>query len=163
MGNLWRCAGWTEADASPKARAKANGNSAEGPWTTFTTEMICDTTFLSDLLRERLDGRPRGAQAFLAAHRTQPFLTTVISIGETAAMFANSEEVRPLLSRYRQLRLTPEIAFAAAAVDRELIRLGRRLGENDNWIAGFCRYYGQPIVSRDGGFDRVLRLRRLAY
>jgi hypothetical protein len=47
--------------------------------------MICDTAFLIDLLRERADGRPRGAQAFLAAHRNQPFLTTVISVGEAAA------------------------------------------------------------------------------
>ena len=125
--------------------------------------MICDTTFLSDLLRERLDGRPRGALTFLAAHRSQPFLTTVISVGETAAMYAAPEDVRPLLSRYRQLRLTPEIAYAAASVDRELILQGQRLGENDNWIAGFCRYYGQPIVSRDAAFDRVRALRRLEY
>ena len=163
MGDLRRCAGGTEEDADPEAGSEVNDGGAEGPWTTVTTEMICDTTFLSDLLRERLDGRPRGAQAFLTAHRNHPFLTTVISIGETAAMFANPEDVRPLLIRYRQLRLTPEIAFAAAAVDRELIRLGRRLGENDNWIAGFCRYYGQPIVSRDAAFDRVHRLRRLDY
>lgn len=44
-----------------------------------------------------------------------------------------------------------------------LILLGQRLGENDNWIAGFCRYYGQPLVSRDAAFDRVRALRRLAY
>jgi len=125
--------------------------------------MICDTAFLIDLLRERADGRPRGAQAFLAAHRNQPFLTTVISVGEAAAMYANPEEARPLLTRYPQLRLTPEVAFAAASVDRELVQIGQRLGENDNWIAGFCRYYGQPIVSRDGAFDRVRGLRRLDY
>ncbi len=125
--------------------------------------MICDTTFLSDLLQEQVDGRPRGAQAFLAAHRNQPFLITVISVGETAAMYRNPGEARPLLARYRQLRLTPEIAFAAASVDRELIERGQRLGENDNWIAGFCRYYGQPVVSRDTAFDRVRGLRRLDY
>jgi predicted nucleic acid-binding protein len=48
-------------------------------------------------------------------------------------------------------------------VGRELILLGQRLGENDNWITGFCRYYGQPIISRDAGFDRVRALRRLDY
>jgi predicted nucleic acid-binding protein len=51
----------------------------------------------------------------------------------------------------------------AAAIDRELIRLGHRLGENDNWIAGFCRYYGQAVISRDAAFDRVRGLRRLDY
>ena len=59
------------------------------------------------------------------------------------------------------LRLTPEIALVAAQIDRELI--DQRLGENDNWIAGFCRYYGQPIISRDTAFDRVRGLRRLSY
>jgi predicted nucleic acid-binding protein len=59
--------------------------------------------------------------------------------------------------------LTPEIALAAAAVERELITNRGRLGENDNWIAGFCRYYGQPVISRDTAFDRVRALRRLEY
>jgi len=57
----------------------------------------------------------------------------------------------------------PKIALTATAVQRELILTGQRLGENDNWIAGFCRYYGQPIISRDGAFDRVRGLRRLDY
>jgi predicted nucleic acid-binding protein len=59
--------------------------------------------------------------------------------------------------------LKPEIAYCAASADRELIASGQRLGENDNWIAGFCRYYGQPIVSRDAAFDRVRGLRRIDY
>ena len=78
-------------------------------------------------------------------------------------MFTNPEDIRLLLSRYCQLRLTPEIAYAAASVDRELIILGQRLGENDNWIAGFCRYYAQPILGCDAAFDRVRGLRRLHY
>jgi predicted nucleic acid-binding protein len=67
------------------------------------------------------------------------------------------------LHHYRILRLTPEIAYVAAQIDRELIDQGLRLGENDNWIADFCRYYGQPIISRDAAFDRVRGLRRLRY
>jgi len=30
-------------------------------------------------------------------------------------------------------------------------------------MVGFCRYYGQPVISRDRAFDRVRGLRRLAY
>jgi len=75
-------------------------------------------------------GRRGPALTFLARHRNQTVLATVISVGE---------------------------------LDRELIRSGGRLGENDNWVAGFCRYYGQPVISRDVGFDRVRGLRRLAY
>ena len=125
--------------------------------------MICDTTFLSDIYREREADRRGPALKFLAAHRNQPMLVTVISAGELAVIFDESDEARRFLANYRVLRLTPEIAYAAAAVDRELIERGSRLGENDNWIAGFCRYYGQPIISRDLGFDRVRGLRRLRY
>jgi predicted nucleic acid-binding protein len=100
---------------------------------------------------------------FLRARRTEIFLTTVVTVGEFAVMYDDANAARRFLARYRQLRLTPEIAYAAAMIDRELIEVGGRLGENDNWIAGFCRYYGQPIISRDGAFDRVPGLRRLNY
>ena len=55
------------------------------------------------------------------------------------------------------------MADAAADVDRELMWAGRRLGENDNWIAGFCRYYRQPVISRDRAFDRIPGVRRVPY
>ena len=90
-------------------------------------------------------------------------MATVISAGELAVTFGTSEEARRFLANYRILRLTPEIAYVAANVDRELILTGGRLGENDNWIAGFARYYGHPVISRDAAFDRVRGLRRLRY
>lgn len=120
--------------------------------------MICDTSFLIDLARLEADAR-----AFLAAHRRQALLVPVISAGELAAGYDSAQEARAFLARYRVLRLSPEVAYVAAAVDRELIAMGRRLGENDTWIAGFCRYHGQPLISRDADFDRVRGLRRLAY
>ena len=88
---------------------------------------------------------------------------TVISVGELAVLFDTDQDARLFLQRYRQLRLFPEIAYAAAEIDRELIEQGHRLGENDNWIAGFCRYYNQPLISEDAAFDRVPKLRRLTY
>jgi hypothetical protein len=60
--------------------------------------MICDTTFLSDLVHEREAGRRGPASVFLADRRRQPFLVTVISLGEIAAMYANPNDARPLLS-----------------------------------------------------------------
>ena len=53
--------------------------------------------------------------------------------------------------------------LAATDVDREQIRRGARLGENDNWIAGFARYYREPVISRDRAFDRVAGVRRISY
>jgi predicted nucleic acid-binding protein len=78
-------------------------------------------------------------------------------------LFPTNQEARLFLQRYRQLRLVPEVAYAGAQLDRELMAQGLRLGENDNWIAGFCRYYGQRLISHDSAFDRVTGLRRLAY
>src|SRR5438046_298609 len=125
--------------------------------------MILDTTFLSDIHREQEENRADQATAFLARHRSEPFLVTVISVGELTPLFPSEAEARAYFNRYRIFRLHLEIAYTAAAVDRELIARGARLGENDNWIAAFCRYYGQPVVSRDAAFDRVRGLRRVTY
>lgn len=125
--------------------------------------MICDTNFLSDLYDEQQAGLQGRAAGFLARHRRASFFVTVISVGEVAVIFAEQSDARRFLSRYRTLRLTPEVAYTAAQIDRELIAAGGRLGENDNWLAAFCRYYGQPLISRDQAFDRVRGLRRLAY
>jgi len=93
--------------------------------------MIADTTFLSDFHHER-EARRRGpASRFLATHRSQPTLVTVVSVGEIAVIFDSSVAVRQFLGPYRVLRLTPEIALVAAQIDREQIGAGARLGEND--------------------------------
>ena len=52
---------------------------------------------------------------------------------------------------------------AAAEIDRALIAEGQRLGENDNWIAGFAAYYREPLISHDAAFDRAPGVRRVAY
>lgn len=124
--------------------------------------MIADTTFVSDWLRERA-GRPGPAIEFLAGHRQAEIRTTIISVGEVAVMFEESWQAWRALERWKILRMHPGIISAAADVDRQLMRAGRRLGENDNWIAGFCRYYRQPVISRDADFDRVPGVRRVEY
>ena len=125
--------------------------------------MIADTTFLSDLLSERQAGRPGPAARFLARHRGGRISTTIITAGEVAVRFPDKAQAEEWLHAWTIYRLHPDVAFAAADVDRELIRAGSRLGENDNWIAGFARYHRQPVISRDAGFDRVPGLRRVAY
>lgn len=87
--------------------------------------------------------------------------TTIITVGELAAWLDQSEQVWAFFRRWKVYRLHDGIVSAAADIDRALIDSGARLGENDNWIAGFCRYYREPIVSRDRDFDRVRGLRRL--
>lgn len=125
--------------------------------------MILDTTFLVDLEEELREDRAGRAQRFLAGHRAAQPLVTVISLGEIAAGMEDNEAARYFLSRWRVLNLRSEIALTAASIDHLLMQSGERLGENDNWIAGFARYYGQPLVSNDRAFDRVPGLRCVRY
>jgi predicted nucleic acid-binding protein len=126
--------------------------------------MIADTTFLTHFLAEGRTGRRGPARTFFAQYRSGELIrTSVINIGEVAVLFDHSAEAWRYFEKWTIYRLTQGVIDAAADVDRELLRMGGRLGENDNWIAGFARYYREPIISLDAAFDRVPRLRRIAY
>jgi len=125
--------------------------------------VIADTTFLIQFIREGVAGRGGPARTLFARRRMDVIRTSIISLGEVAVVFATSADAWDYFKRWRIYPIHRGIVDAAADVDRELIRTGRRLGENDNWIAGFCRYYREPIISLDVAFDRVTGLRRLAY
>jgi predicted nucleic acid-binding protein len=125
--------------------------------------VIADTTFLIHFFNEGRAGRRGPARTFFAENRTEAVRTTIISLGEIALPFATSPDAWAYFNLWRIYRLHPGIVDAAADVDRELIRAGERMGENDNWIAGFCRYYREPVISLDAAFDRVRGLRRLPY
>lgn len=125
--------------------------------------MIADTTFASDYLHEQRRGVIGPAGRFFARHRARNIRLTVITAGEISVAFASTAAARQWLERWQVLLLHTGIMDAAAEIDREQISHGRRLGENDNWIAGFARYYREPLISRDGAFDAVPGLRRVAY
>jgi predicted nucleic acid-binding protein len=125
--------------------------------------MIADTTFLIHFFNEGRAGRRGPARTFFAQNRMEATRTTIISLGEIAPSFEASPDAWQYFKHWKIYRLHPGIVDAAADVDRELITAGQRLGENDNWIAGFSRYYREPVISRDSAFDRVRGLRRLAY
>lgn len=61
------------------------------------------------------------------------------------------------------LRVDEPTAALYAQVRDELRQKGRPIPENDIWIAALARQYRQPVVSRDGHFDEVPDLRRLAW
>src|SRR5580700_7742202 len=125
--------------------------------------MIADTTFLIDFIRENRVARIGPARAFFNARRSDAIRTSIISLAEVAVSFPNSSDAWDYFRHWRIYPLHRGIAELAANADRQLIRLGGRLGENDNWIAGFGLYYREPIISMDAAFDRVPNLRRLPY
>jgi len=125
--------------------------------------MIADTTFASDYLHEQRRGVIGLATTFFRRHRTRSIRLTIITAGEISVAFTSTAAAREWLDRWQILFLHMGIVDQAAEIDRELIARGRRLGENDNWIAGFARYYREPLISRDRGFDTVPELRRVTY
>jgi predicted nucleic acid-binding protein len=84
-------------------------------------------------------------------------------VAEVAVSFPQSSDAWSYFRNFLIYPLHRGIAEAAADVDRELIRVGGRLGENDTWIAGFTRYDREPVISQDAAFDHVPGLRRLHY
>lgn len=125
--------------------------------------MIADTTFLIDLYEEQAMRRPGSASGFLSRNRAATLRITVVSLGEFATGFDDLRDARFFLRRFPVVRITPECAYECSRIDREMIRLGHRLGENDNWIAGIARYYGELLVSNDNAFTRVRGLKVQSY
>ncbi len=125
--------------------------------------MIADTTFLSAFLKEFREATVGPARAFFAEHRLRIIRTTVISAAELAVLFPTSDEAWEWLTKWKIYPLNTGIAKAAADIDRAMRRVGRRMGENDTWIAGFAAYYHEPLISHDAAFDHAPGVRRISY
>ncbi|MFL6232113.1 MAG: type II toxin-antitoxin system VapC family toxin [Thermoanaerobaculia bacterium] len=61
------------------------------------------------------------------------------------------------------LRVDETTAEMYSQVRDDLRQKGRPIPENDIWIAALARQHRQPVVSRDGHFDYVPDLRRVAW
>jgi predicted nucleic acid-binding protein len=125
--------------------------------------VLTDTTFWIDLLLERRDERRGPASAFIAAHRASAFRLSIVTWGELAGGFAAFDELDRFLRGARVLMLPRQIAWEASRIQRELAATGRRLGQNDTWIAATARAWGLGLVTRDEAFRRVPRLRVVRY
>lgn len=125
--------------------------------------MMADTTFASDLIRERRRGIRGPASSLMVRRRSERIRLTIITAGEVSVLFPDAVAAWEWLQDWKIYRLHPGVMDAAADIDREMIERGKRLGENDNWIAGFAFYYREPLISRDAAFDRVPGIRRISY
>ena len=61
------------------------------------------------------------------------------------------------------LDVTIETTRHYAAINLELRRAGTPIPANDLWIAALCRQHSLPVISRDGHFDLVSGITRLAW
>ena len=119
--------------------------------------MLTDTSFWIALARERQSGRSGRATAFIAAHRAVELRISLVAWGELAEGFDSEEQMDRALRRVRVLPLSRHVAWRSSRLQRHL--RGRRLGENDAWIAATALSWGLPFVTDDEDFDRVPSLR----
>jgi predicted nucleic acid-binding protein len=120
--------------------------------------LLLDTSVLIDLEHELFERRIGPVRTFLGRRRGEELACTTVTVGELSSG-ALEESVRFLLRRLRKVPLTEAIAYRAGTLDRDMARVGRRLGENDNWIAATALHLAATLVFADGDFKRVPRLK----
>jgi predicted nucleic acid-binding protein len=121
--------------------------------------LLLDTSALIDLERELADRRVGPARAYLGRNQGESMACSTVTVGELATG-GDEAGIRIMLQRMRKIPLTEAIAYRAGQLDRMLLQAGRRLGENDNWIAATALHYSATLVYSDGDFDRVPGLKR---
>ncbi|HEY2732143.1 MAG TPA: type II toxin-antitoxin system VapC family toxin [Polyangia bacterium] len=121
--------------------------------------LLLDTSVLIDLEHELFEQRVGRIRALLGRRRGEDLACATVTVCELASG-ANEHSTRFLLRRLRKIPLTEAIAHRAGVLDREMSRLGKRLGESDNWIAATALHLSATLVFSDGDFERVPRLKR---
>jgi predicted nucleic acid-binding protein len=121
--------------------------------------LLLDTSALIDLEHELAHGTVGPVRSFLGRHRGEALACSTVTVGELASG-ADEESIRFFLRRLRKIPLDEGIAYRAGELDQHMARSGRRLGENDNWIAATALRYSATLLHVDGDFQRVPRLKR---
>lgn len=121
--------------------------------------LLLDTSVLIDLEHELFERRVGPVRTYLGRHRGDALACSTVTVGELAAE-AGEESTRFFLRRLRKIALTEPVAYRAGLLDHELVRVGKRLGENDTWIAATALHLSATLVYADGDFERVPRLKR---
>jgi predicted nucleic acid-binding protein len=121
--------------------------------------LLLDTSALIGLEHELAQRRVGRVRAFLGRHLGEDIACSTVTVGELASGESETA-VRVLLRHLRKLPISEAIAYRAGKLDRDLTGRGRRLGENDNWIAASALHYSATLVYADGDFDRVDGLKR---
>lgn len=121
--------------------------------------LLLDTSVLVDLEHELASATVGPVRTFLGRNRGESLACSTVTVGELASG-ADEESIRFFLRRLRKIPPDEAIAYRAGQLDQTLARLGKRLGENDNWIAATALRYSSTLLHVDGDFGRVPRLKR---
>lgn len=121
--------------------------------------LLLDTSALIELEHELAQPRVGPVRVYLGENKREALACATITVGELASG-ADEESVRFFLRRLRKITLTEAVAYRAGLLDRQLMKRGSRLGENDNWIAATALHHSATLVYVDGDFQRVPGLKR---
>ena len=121
--------------------------------------LLLDTSVLIGLEEELANREIGPVRSYLGNRRGEDLACSAVTVGELASG-ADEAGVRVLLRRLRKIPLSEAIAYRAGALDRIQARAGRRLGENDTWIAATALHYAATLAYADGDFDRIEGLKR---
>jgi tRNA(fMet)-specific endonuclease VapC len=128
--------------------------------------LILETTFLVDLDRELLAGRPGPACAFLEAHSGEQLHLTFTVAGELAAGpgLQGRTQWEQLIGPFELLPATTDVCWQYGRAYRYLITNGLTIGANDLWIAATALAFGKSLVTRNvRDFQRVPGLDVVGY
>jgi predicted nucleic acid-binding protein len=78
---------------------------------------------------------------------------------------ANVQNLQKFLdnTRVQILQLTPETTRIFGEIATELERLGKRIQQDDIWIAALAKQYGYTLVTADKGFEHIVGLDIIAF
>ena len=123
--------------------------------------LLLDTTFLSDLDAELTRRETGPARKFFERMRHAQVLVSVVTVALcTRGGGAQTEAARELASRFAVLGLHVGDALRCGLLQS---RSGRRLGENDAWLAAQALRSSCSIVTRDQRFDDVPGIEVIRY
>lgn len=121
--------------------------------------LLLDTSTLIGLERELAERKVGPVRAYLGRRKNEDLACSTVTVGELASG-ASETATRVLLRHLRKIPLSEPLAYRAGELDKQLMQVGSRLGENDNWIAATALYHSATLLYMDGDFDRVPGLKR---
>ncbi len=117
------------------------------------------TSALIGLERELAERKVGPVRAYLGRRKSEALACSTVTVGELASG-ASEIATRAFLRHLRKIPVSEALAYRAGELDKRLMQVGSRLGENDNWIAATALLYSAILLYMDGDFDRVHGLKR---
>lgn len=110
---------------------------------------LLDTSVAVDVVRGRISLRdyvPEGASLYLCDIVVGELLFGAI---RSQRPESKVQEMEAFFSQYSILHTDIDVARAYAEIKSQLEQIGRRIPENDMWIAAFASVYDLPLLTQD--------------